>query len=192
MLKKIALTIALSLIYGSAMAQLTEPYVRKKLEPNFFIPEGALAASQPEKLALPQYRQGTSTAKHISKNAPDITPLTNTDLPISQPQTTASTTPLPQEEQSLAVSDSSSTTDSGNFAAPTPAPSVAATDSAPNYQKMYQEYLQDLESITNSGEADTTHIDADLQQMNTEERIKIDQNFNQRRNVQEDIRKALE
>ena len=165
----------------SGIIQAQEPYVRKKVEPNFFIPQGALAQSRPEKVSLPQYRQGESTAKHISSDMPETdyeyvenTPLPsairnkntgNKDKAESNAQETTSQTPL----------NNSQTT----------------SEDTPNYQQMYQEYLKNLEDIARDGKISNNNAAKDISVMNSEERIKYDESFNRQLNVEQEIKDAI-
>lgn len=58
---------------GSALAQ-TIPYVRKQLEPKFFIPEEA--RQQPEKLPVPRYYKGQEVTIKAAKPEPAVRVLT--------------------------------------------------------------------------------------------------------------------
>ena len=192
MLKTVFLLIGLCLMAETSLAQLSEPYVRKKIEPNFFIPEGALAGRKPEKINLPRYNQGQTTAKRISSKMPEnITPPSQEpsrdEADISnQPQ--AQTGGLSETTTPLYYTPTLMTNDN-NLSSDNPA---TETTESPNYQKMYQDYLKDLNSIVQSGKSDTSQIDKDLSNMDSEKRIQIDKEFNAQRNVKEDILKALE
>lgn len=185
MYKLILFILGLSLIALNAIAQLTEPYVRKKIQPNFFIPEGALVGSKPEKVGMPIYKQGQSTAKHISARMPEEQISTQQDENFSprpetltdNAQTQEISTNLPQTYAETDNNSSQSTYETKN--------------DTPQYQQMYQDYLKDLNSIVQTGSANTSHIDKDLNQMNSEKRIQIDKEFNAQRHVQEDILNAL-
>lgn len=185
MLKKTLFLISICLYTSTALSQMDTPYVRKRIQPNFFIPQGALADSKPEKVSLPQYRQGISTTKRIS--ARDNQTEINTQLQQQEyPETTVQETEepakdiLPEEPETIReVKTKENNTEETN-------------DDTPNYQKMYQDYLKDLADIAHQGQTDTSQITKDLKQMGSDKRIKIDQNFNKHRNVSAEIEKALE
>lgn len=168
----------------SASAQMTEKYVRKQQKPNFFIPEGALAQSQPEKVIMPRYGAGISTAKHISyeDNLPKRQTLIykpksqENDTPI-QDTSTSQQTPVQQTQNSTITSS---------------VPQQAPVEDDTNYQEMYQSYLRDLDSIAETGKPASTATLTDLDAMNSEERIKIDKEFNAQRDVDSEIKKALQ
>lgn len=192
MSKIFSLSIGLCLLAESAAAQMTQPYVRKKIQPNFFIPEGALAESQPEKVSLPQYRKGQTTAKRISAKPEmpaeaTVMPTQTTAIPSQEkPQPQTQTSPMPQPETTKPIT-ATPVSDTSKVQTP----SQIETDT-PQYQKMYQDYLKDLEKIARDGTVSNLQINKDLSAMNSEKRIQIDQEFNSHRNVKNDILKALE
>lgn len=170
----------------SASAQLTKKYVRQKPQPNFFIPNGALAESQPEKVQMPRYNAGQTTAKHISaKDAMSPPPRVSNRPTINDKQDTPEdSNPISNQENIIEpVATSPSVA---------PAETNSSGDEVPAYQQMYQQYLKDLESISATGEAASSRqVDEDLSAMNSEERINIDKQFNKSRNVKAEINKAL-
>lgn len=181
---------------GTALAQMNQPYVRKKIQPNFFIPEGALSESRPEKVGIPQYRQGRTTAKRITvEPEPAPTPQAQTQQlqQISdthkQPQEISR---LPENQEPQIQSTRDEVSPPTNIQTSSPISQQGSQTDTPNYQKMYQDYLKDLDSIAQSGAVNTSYIDKDLSAMNSEKRIKIDQEFNSKRDVKNDILKALE
>lgn len=190
MFKIFSITFGFCLIAGTALSQLSQPYVRKKIQPNFFIPEGALAESHPEKVGIPQYRKGTSTAKRISSE------------PAQEPQMVKQQYMSPQNEEKTTSLTSSPITETSQNQIPKPQQNNPAetplqtninqnpTDT-PNYQKMYQDYLQDLDIIAKNGNIKDSRIADDLNVMNSEKRIQLDQEFNSKRNVKQDILDAL-
>lgn len=182
--KIFSITFGFCLMTGTALAQMDQPYVRKKIQPNFFIPEGALAESRPERVSIPQYRQGRTTAKRITAE-PE---------PVLQQQTLQSQQISATLEQ---TEDISHLPENQEQQIQTPLYENVDIQQenptrTPNYQKMYQDYLKDLDSIAQSGTVNTYDIDNDLNAMNSEKRIQIDKEFNSHRNVKDDILKALE
>lgn len=176
------------LLYGcaacliSGIIQAQETYVRKKVEPNFFIPQGALAQSQPEKVFIPQYRQGESTAKHISSDMPE----TEAEyVAAPAPQTS---TPSRYEDNNVEMQTA---IPPQNTEYQTPFNNNQPTQDTPNYQQMYQEYLKNLEDIARDGKTANNAAAKDIAVMNSEERIKYDQEFNSQRDVEQEIRNAI-
>lgn len=171
----------------SVCAQTAERYVRKPVQPNFFIPDGALAQSRPEKVIIPRYGSGISTTKHISQEDNKV------------PQNTA----LYSSKQSAVTQQPQTADDAAqtvvqplNEPQPTPQKnglaSIPPTSEAANYQEMYQSYLRDLEAIADTGKPASTNTISDLDAMSSEERIQLDKKFNERRNVDLEIKKALQ
>ncbi len=185
MYKIFSVTFGICLIAGTALSQINQPYVRKKIQPNFFIPEGALSESQPERVGLPQYRQGKTTVKRISKE-PEIRQLAQPQYQVSNP------TPINQTQKNNVQQTQSAIEPETSAQTSSPLSQQETQTNTPNYQKMYQDYLKDLDSIAKSGNVNTDYIDKDLSSMNSEKRIQIDKEFNSHRNVKNDILKALE
>lgn len=190
MFKIFSITFGFCLIAGTALSQLSQPYVRKKIQPNFFIPEGALAESHPQKVSIPQYRKGTTTAKRISSES---TP---------EPQIMKQEYTAPQDEKKITSRASQPIAETPNTQIQKPqqnniVESALQTNTnqnqidTPNYQKMYQDYLQDLDIIAKKGSIQDSRIVEDLNVMNSEKRIQLDQEFNSKRNVKQDILDAL-
>lgn len=181
-MKKTLLTLLLilsCLLPLSGMAQNSQRYVRKKIQPNFFIPGGALAESKPEKVYIPRYRAGQTTAKHISAddNLEPRQPVVAEDVLVSKEPEATAVTAQPVETPTYTPPS-------------TPAPSQV-DDGTPNYQKMYQDYLRDLDAIAKTGDVSDPTILNDLEAMNSEKRIEIDKKFNQSRNIQKEIQSAI-
>ncbi len=180
-MKKALFTVLLILfcvLSVTATAQNRQRFVRKKVQPNFFIPNGALAESKPEKVYIPRYNAGETTAKRISAddNKPVQRPVVlNNQVSKQTPETT--TTPTPAAEKPYTPPT-------------TPAPSQV-DDGTPNYQKMYQDYLRDLDTIANTGNINDQAVLSDLDAMNSEKRIEIDKKFNKNRNIQNEIQSVL-
>lgn len=185
------LVITAALVMGwniaSVCAQTEERYVRKPVQPNFFIPDGSLAQSRPEKVIIPRYGAGVSTAKHISREDDKIPQRT----PFYDPRQQA----VPQQPQ---TTDNAAQTVAQPLNKPQPTEqkndnaSVPPVSEAANYQEMYQSYLRDLEAIADTGKPASTNTISDLDAMNSEERIQLDKKFNERRNVDLEIQKALQ
>lgn len=165
---------------GNAAAQDSQRYVRQKVQPNFFIPNGALAESKPEKVFVPRYRKGQTTAKHISADD---------NLYAARPVYQKPKTAPKTDNQPIYNSDTE--TDSYDDKPATPAPSQI-DDGTPDYQKMYQDYLKDLDSIAKTGDVKDQAVLDDLSVMNSEKRIELDKKFNKKRNLAKDIQAALE
>lgn len=172
---------------ASVCAQTEGRYVRKPVQPNFFIPDGALAQSRPEKVIIPRYGAGVSTAKHISREDDKI------------PQRTPFYDPKQQaDSQKQLTADNAAQTVAQPLNEPQPTvqktgnASVPPVSEAANYQEMYQSYLRDLEAIADTGKPASTNTISDLDAMNSEERIQLDKKFNERRNVDLEIQKALQ
>ncbi len=168
----------------STFAQQPQPYVRKTVKPSFFIPENALAQSKPEKVFLPQYREGqTQTTKHISRIdaiAQESTPEEN----LIYEKNNNNTTPT-EENISTNKEEQSPVETVEDF------PSQQQ-DKTPEYQKLYQDYLKDLDNIANGQESQLKNtINQDLSTMNSEERIELDKNFNKQRNIQQEINQII-
>lgn len=164
---------------ADAGAQNGERYIRQKVQPNFFIPNGALAQSKPEKVFVPRYRKGQTTAKHISADD---------ELYAARPVKS-----LPKKPQQTNKPVSYADTNDNESSALTPqttAPSQV-NDGTPDYQKMYQDYLQDLDAIAKNGDVKDQAVLDDLSIMNSEKRIELDKNFNKKRNIEKDIQAVL-
>lgn len=179
--------------FSGASAQ--ERYVRKKVPPNFFIPQGELSETKQEKVAIPKYRQGTSTAKHISAEEQREAEMLaakqrrfktqdmgkqpyNPQTEEDNISTVAETTPEPETTQ-ISVRKN-------------PATKNAKGDEVPDYQQKYQEYLQDLDAIAATGTVtNNPGVDEDLGAMSSEKRITIDKKFNEKRDVKSEINKLL-
>ena len=180
---------------GTALAQMNQPYVRKKIQPNFFIPEGALSESHPEKVGMPQYRRGKTTAKRITAEPEPMAqvqpqqPHQNTNNNQKQVKEVSR---LPEKQEIQIQTPMNEAETSTNIQTSSPLPQQETQTNTPNYQKMYQDYLKDLDSIAKNGAVNTSYIDKDLNIMNSEKRIQIDQEFNSKRDVKNDILKALE
>lgn len=192
--KIFSITFGFCLMAGTALAQMNQPYVRKKIQPNFFIPEGALAESKPEKVGMPQYRQGRTTAKRISAEPEPAPQPQNQQLQqISDTRRqTEEISRLPENQEQQIQSPIREDANETNTQTSSPVPQQGNQTDTPNYQKMYQDYLKDLDSIARNGAVNTSYIDKDLNAMNSEKRIQIDKEFNSHRNVKNDILKALE
>lgn len=173
-MKKIfAALAAIAVICASVAWAQTGGYVRKKIEPNFFIPKSA--QPKPEKLPMPYYKQPVIPAEETTVPAPQEQPLPVVEQTQNTAPTTAAKAPAP-------------------VVAPTPAEKsvVQNLSDTPEYQRKYQEYLQDLEYIAATGERPSNaNLDNDLKQMNSNERIKLDQKFNAKRNVKAEFEKTL-
>lgn len=180
-----------SLLFFSAMtsvclAQLPQPYVRKTVKPNFFIPEGAVANSRPERVFIPQYRQGSDeTTKHISRQESSD----NYNAPVPQKRKLSPYASKQQIEETNDDTTSQASEDSSDTYEEFPS---EQNDSTPEYQKMYQDYLKDLNNIANGKESKLKgNIEDDLSVMDSEDRIEIDKQFNKQRDVKSQINKAL-
>lgn len=163
---------------ANALAQSSERYVRQKVQPNFFIPGGALAESKPEKVFVPRYRKGQSTAKHIS--ADDA-------LYAAQPARRKPQTPK-RPDNPVSYADANGSEPVSKVSEPAPS---KINDGTPEYQKMYQDYLQDLEAIAKNGDVKDQAVLDDLKVMNSEKRIELDKKFNKGRNIEKDVQAAL-
>lgn len=204
-MKKLICTIltAVLLIFAcfeNANAQ-SQRYVRKKPQPNFFIPQGALAESQTEKVRMPQYGQGRTTAKHISADdnreaemlAARQRRFKNQKTKAKQPAIMENQQAEPEETTPITAAAETPVQTARPAAAQTAAPTAAAhDDSVPDYQQKYQEYLKDLETIAKTGKVTANPgVAADLSAMNSEQRIEIDKKFNADRDVKSEVEKLL-
>lgn len=162
----------------AALAQDSQRYVRKKVQPNFFIPNNALAENKPEKVYIPRYGAGQTTAKRISSddNLPDRQPILTKRQSVDVKETDVSVKP------EIATTE---------YTAPSIPDPSQVNDETPSYQKMYQDYLRDLDSIAKTGEISDPAVLTDLEAMNSEKRIEIDKKFNQHRDVQKEIQSAI-
>lgn len=175
MTKLLILTVCAFLICPVSSQAQNGAYVRKTVKPNFFIPKSA--EPQPEKLPMPYYRGNEKTASKTTRNFPDTgTDAVETQQQIQTPPTIS--VPLQTQEK------------------PSETPAAEAVmqnlSDTPEYQQKYQEYLRDLEYIAATGERPANPgLDNDLKQMNSNERIKVDKNFNSRRNIKAEFEKIL-
>lgn len=164
-----------------SFAQEDKRYVRKAVQPNFFIPNGDLAQNRQEKVIMPRYGKGQSTAKRISINE-DEAP---TPSLIYKPKAnTTSTTDLNSSDEYAPEATSLPERQLTKT-------SVPQNDETPNYQQMYQNYLKDLESIAKTGNVTNDTPLNDLNEMNSETRINIDRKFNEKRNIDQEIENAI-
>lgn len=163
---------------ANALAQSRERFVRQKVQPNFFIPGGALAESKPEKVFVPRYRKGQTTAKRIS--ADDT-------LYAAQPAQRKPQAPK-RPDNSVSYADTNDNEPVSKLSEPAPS---QTNDGTPEYQKMYQDYLQDLESIAQNGNVKDQAVLDDLNVMNSEKRIELDKKFNKSRDIEKDVQAAL-
>ncbi len=178
-------TLFFCMLTTTALAQLTQPYVRKKIQPNFFIPEGALAESTPEKVSIPKYRKGMTTAKRITPEAEQRT------IKQVQKQTIKQRPQDKDKNPKEVITTQIPTSGTVDISTAVPQQNIDVNTETPNYQNMYQDYLKDLDSIARNGTVSTSQIDKDLSSMSSDKRILIDQNFNNQRHVKEDIMNAL-
>ncbi len=166
-MKKLLALVICVLLAGAAFARAQSgAYVRKQVKPNFFIPKSA--EPQPEKLPMPHY-QPAETAS-IKRGA--STPQATAPEPAQPADTAVKTTPQTKTQPSQAV--------------------VKELSDTPEYQRKYQEYLRDLEYIAATGERPSNaNLDNDLRQMNSNERIKVDEKFNSQRNIKAEFEETL-
>lgn len=164
----------------TAEAQNRQRYVRKKVQPNFFIPSSALSENKPEKVYIPKYRVGETTAKRIS-------PSENKEKP-----KIVKSIPKNTNKQNAKASEELISSDIEKDSYTPPAEATYANDEkTPEYQKMYQNYLKDLQSIAKTGNVSDPGVLNDLKVMNSDKRIEIDKNFNKQRNIKRDLDEAL-
>lgn len=153
--------------------QTAAQYVRKKQQPNFFIPQQEIE-SRPEKLQMPKtanYQNTEPTTNHIRSE--------KSRLPAQE---------APKQIKKKAPARKVPTVDDDM-------PEIMENniDDEPDYQKKYQDYLEDLAEIANEGKVnDTQDVYDDLDLMNSEKMIEVDKNFNKKREKpQAQLDKAL-
>lgn len=109
-----------------------KPYVRKQLQPSFFMPESA--KPKPEKLPMPRYTEG---------QAESVKAVNHNDVSGGR-----------VEDEELAGNEEI----------------MQDLQNTPEYQKKYEDYNQDLEQISKTGEIPENEVlQEDLEQMNSEE-----------------------
>lgn len=177
----IFLIFCLVLLGNNSLAQEDKRYVRKQVQPNFFIPSGDLAQNRQEKVIIPRYGKGQTTAKRISVEDSFVPAPSNT----SKPQST-------KNEEIIENSVANDIPEYTQIPEKIPTNNVTTQDSGtPDYQKMYQNYLNDLESIASTGSVSNDTPLNDLSEMNSETRINIDRKFNEKRNIDKEIDNAI-
>lgn len=173
MMKKRLFWVTVILCLNVLAMQTAAQYIRKKQQPNFFIPQQEIE-SRPEKLQMPKtanYQNMEPTTNHIRSEksrlpAPDVPQPTKTKAPMEKVPTAEDDIPEIMENN---------------------------IDSEPDYQKKYQDYLEDLADIANEGKVkDTQDVYDDLNLMNSEKMIEVDKDFNKKREKpQAQLDKAL-
>lgn len=163
---------------GEAGAQRFN-YVRKKAQPNFFIPQKDLAEYKPEKVGIPQYRRGQSTTKHLSSddNYEEMLAAKQRRFQIAQEKWNTAKNNVPtntnNESQASKEQNNDDEEDTENTS------NTQKTDPPSDYKTKYQEYLKDLDEIARSGSlSDNPDLIKDLSAMSSEERIEVDKKFN--------------
>lgn len=159
------------------VVQTGAQYVRKKQQPNFFVPQQEIAG-QAEKLQMPKtanYKNGRETITHVTSEGPRPTSNDPVQRPLPNKLSPAKTKRLPAEDTDM--------------------PDIPENDieDEPSYQKKYQDYLEDLADIATEGKVnDTQNVYDDLNLMNSEQMIEVDKNFNKKREKpQAQLNKAL-
>lgn len=156
-----SIVISLVVVSFECQAQHSRTFVRKKVQPNYFIPEKEIK-TKVEKLPQPKFTHGEDSS------------ITNAK-PIEQPRRVVKKAP-----ETIQDTKSTETQDTEVSAQDV----VDQSESTPEYQKKYQEYIADLDSISNDKEAKyESTVAKDLSSMNSNERIIVDKKFNQQRNV---------
>lgn len=142
-----------------ANAQKPGNYVRKPMPaPNFFVPQKALP--QPEKLP-PFYMPEPAAAPRVV--TPDI-PAETATFEQEEVITDEETSPVEEFNPNLDVS------------LPQPEEAVKPENTEPKYKQEYDAYVKDLEAIAETGEAPANpELKKDLEKMNSEERLKVDE-----------------
>lgn len=185
-LKCVSVILLSALTTSGACAQ-TLNYVRKKVQPNFFIPQKDLTEQKPEKVGLPQYKRGETTTKHISvdDNLEAIADEQRQRFQAAEEKWQSSRRPFNTNTEKASKASKTSS----------PTPPVEESNKAhdiPDYQTKYQEYLKDLEAISRNGTLpNNPGIQDDLSAMNSEQRIEIDKNFNANRDIQSEVNELL-
>ncbi len=166
-MKKLLALVICVLLAGAAFARAQSgAYVRKQVKPNFFIPKSA--EPQPEKLPMPHYQRIETNREKQDVSSPQAT----APEPAQPAESIAATIPQTETQPSQAV--------------------VKDLSDTPEYQRKYQEYLRDLEYIAATGERPSNaNLDNDLRQMNSNERIKVDEKFNSQRNIKAEFEETL-
>lgn len=169
MIKKVLYTFISVFIFFAVLslecqAQHTRTFVRKKVQPNYFIPEREIK-TKVEKLPQPKFTAGKDTSVSNAK-------------PLEQPQRVVKTAP------ENTINDNEINTPNQYLSNVTEQEVENQADSTPDYQKKYQEYIADLDSISNNKAAKYEgSVAKDLSTMNSNERIIVDKKFNQKRDV---------
>lgn len=147
------------------MAQNNRNYVRKQVQPNFYMPTAARnKMNAPEKLATPQYTIGAEETIKVTRPQKAVVVKTVDKTP----KTSA---PTPNKHLDY---------DHGQLS------------QTPDYQQKYQEYLSDLDKIAATGKSPKNpRLEQDLSRMNSNDRISLDQKFNQSRNPEMQFEKVL-
>lgn len=149
------LALMLLISFSAVLVAQEKPYVRKQLQPAFFIPESA--KPKPERLPMPKYMEGQAeTVKAVNRNDATIKRV---------------------EDSEIVVDDNL----------------LVDLEKTPQYQQKYEDYSQDLESISSTGEIpENKNLEADLAEMNTDKREVVDKKPYQTRDTKAKFDKALE
>jgi len=142
--------------------------VRKKYEPSFFVPQGEFE-EKPREIPLVKYRYGEIDSVSHKERAKSVRKI------VPQPEVAQVNTP-PINNKQVEIPD-------GN---------ISATPEVPEYQQVYQEYLKDVDKVAKGRKMPANRgLQNDLAKMDSDERIKIDKEFNANRDVMTDFSNAL-
>jgi len=147
----------------------TAQFVRKKYEPSFFIPQGELEV-KPKEVPIVKYRRGvTNSVSHKEREKPVL-------RSVPQVNVVKNIAPLATN-----IDDNNQINDV-----------VTETKNVPEYQQVYQEYLEDVDKVAKGRKMPKNiGLQNDLAKMDSNERIKIDKEFNANRDVVSDFNNAL-
>lgn len=139
---------------------------RKKYEPSFFIPKGELDV-KPKVVPIVKYRRGEmNSVSHKERERP---------VPKSVPKVNVVQNIAPLATTNNQTNDV-----------------VTQTKEVPEYQQVYQEYLEDVDKVAKGRKMPKNiGLQKDLAKMDSNERIKIDKEFNANRDVLSDFNNAL-
>lgn len=159
----------LSVVIFADMNMAEAQIVRKKYEPSFFVPQGELEV-KPKEVPIVKYRRGEmhSVSHKEREKTPPKKVLQAQNIPnIMQPANN--------------IADNSPTNDV-----------AMETKEVPEYQQVYQEYLEDVDKVAKGRKMPKNiGLQKDLAKMDSNERIKIDKEFNANRDVVSDFKNAL-
>ncbi len=178
-------------------------YVRQKQQPNFFIPQKAINTPS-EKLHMPKvadYKNTEPTTKHVSTKANIKPTKTVTKTQIKKPirESAKNNVPADMPEEEISPQDALDTyqnylEDLDDIVDD----NSSSSNNEPEYQKKYQDYLEDLGELSKTGKIhDKRDVYSDLSAMNSDDLIKVDKNFNQKRTspkskIQKSLKKSLQ